>query len=280
MSILQQFTIMTDLNDLKFDFYGDEQAVVAVAGQPDGYSLDCVFPNQGAAKRYHIDESALLLNCEAVLESLGTLGQRALVRLDASYPGVGEAVEALSREQFSPQMYRAQYFNGEETVNFPLTAEKLANFSRIDGMQLLGILDTDQKLSGFACFFVKQWPDFAGDLKAVADSYSKNSDPKTYLYLVLVRPNAKGEGSFESMYDQVKQDSIAVGNVGTAIEIHQLNAQSVIAHRAVGFCWMGTAAIHEREDVTETVFPLRYRQYYLAYATGSDRNIDRFVVSS
>jgi hypothetical protein len=193
------------------------------------------------------------------------IGQRELVRLDATCPGVREAVEALSREQFSQQMYRARYINGEETVNFPLTAEKLANFSKIDGMQLLGILDVDSKLCGFACFFVRQWPEFAGDLKSVADSFANNNDPKTYLYLVLVRPEAKGQGTFEAMYYQVEQDSRAVGNVGTAIEIHQLNAQSVIAHREVGFRWMGTCAIHEREDVTGTVFPLIYRQYYLAY---------------
>jgi hypothetical protein len=162
-------------------------------------------------------------------------------------------------------MYRVRYINGEQTVNFPLTAEKLAGFSRIDGMQLLGVLDADSKLCGFACFFIKQWPEFAGDLQSVVNTFAKDNDPKTYLYLVLVRPESKGQGAFEAIYYQVEQDSRVAGNAGTAIEIHQLNAQSVIAHREVGFSWTGTCSIHEREDVTGTVFPLIYRQYYLAY---------------
>jgi L-amino acid N-acyltransferase YncA len=167
-------------------------------------------------------------------------------------------------------MYHAQYINGEKTVNFPLTAEKVTNFSRLDGMQLLGVLDGQGKLCGFACFFVKQWPDFAGDLNSVADRFVNHSDKKAYLYLVLVRPEAKGDGAFEAMYDQVEKTAVEAGNVGCAIEIHQLNTQSVIAHKRIGFQYMGTTAVHEREDVTGEKFPLVYRQYYRSYSNSPD----------
>jgi hypothetical protein len=229
------------------------------------YDLNCIWPSRGIAQEFSVEESRLVLGRDAVLEryhNFGKLGDKELVLLDAHYPGVAEGVEILSREQFSDGMYNAQYFNGQKTVNFPLTAEKLRNFSRIDGMQLLGVLDAQEKLCGFACFFVKQWPDFAGDLKTVADQFAKNTDPKAYLYLVLVRPEAKGDGAFEELYQRVRQASVASGNVGCAIEIHQLNTQSVIAHRRIGFDDMGTTATHDREDASGKSFALVYRQYY------------------
>lgn len=244
--------------------YGD--ACFATLGDSN-YVWECVFPSRGAAKEFRVEEGRLLIDSAAVRESyhkFGQLGDKQLVLLDPHYPGIGEAVEMLSREQFSPKMYHADYINGKKTVNFPLTAEKLANFSRIDGMQLLGVLDAQGKLCGFACFFVKEWPDFAGDLKTVADGFAKNSDPKAYLYLVLVRPEAKGDGAFEELYRRVRQASLASGNQGCAIEIHQLNTQSVLAHKRIGFADMGTTVTHEREDVTGVKFPLTYRRYYYA----------------
>ena len=246
---------------------------VFVASLGNGsYEWRCVWPSRGVAQEFSVEESQLMLGRDAVLERyqrFGKRGDKELVLLDAHHSGVAEAVETLSREQFSEEMYNAQYFNGQKTVNFPLTAEKLMNFSRVEGMQLLGVLDAQEKLCGFACFFVKQWPDFAGDLKTIADQFAKNTDPKAYLYLVLVRPETKGDGAFEELYQRVRQASVASGNVGCAIEIHQMNTQSVIAHRRIGFDDMGTTATHDREDASGKSFPLTYRQYYQTYVASS-----------
>jgi hypothetical protein len=246
----------------------------SVSGFGDSrYHWDCVFPNKQTANHPEFNEDKLSLEGYDVLETYGEVGKmkdKKLVLLDHKSPLVAEAVEMLSLEQFSRTMYHAEYVNGEKTVNFPLTKEKVAKFSQLDGMQLLGVLDGQGKLCGFACFFVKQWPDFAGDLKSVADRFVNNSEKKAYLYLVLVRPEAKGDGAFEAMYDQVEKSAVAGGNVGCAIEIHQLNTQSVVAHKKIGFKDMGTTAVHEREDVTGEKFPLIYRQYWRSFSNSTD----------
>jgi len=130
MGIVQAFSSVIGDADLVFRDDRDAKLSTVMAEQADQYRWDCVFPNLGGATKYQVDESLLVLNREAVLESLRMVGQRELVRLHATYPGVGAAVEALSLEQFSPQMYRANYINGEETTNFPLTAEKLELVSK------------------------------------------------------------------------------------------------------------------------------------------------------
>jgi L-amino acid N-acyltransferase YncA len=237
------------------------------------YHWDCVFPNKQTCNVPEFNEDKLWIAGSNVLEIYGEVGKmkdKKLVLLDHKSPAVAEVVEMLSIEQFSRTMYHPQYINAEKTVNFPLTKEKVTNFSRLDGIQLLGVLDGQGKLCGFACFFVKEWPDFAGDLNSVADRFASHSEKKAYLYLVLVRPEAKGDGAFAAIYDQVEKSAVAAGNVGCAIEIHQLNTQSAIAHKRIGFKDMGTIALHEREDVTGEKFLLIYRQYYRSFSNSTD----------